>query len=75
VHTLKSEYNLTWTVEDDGTPYVSPSQLCRCLVRYLKGHGIDYALDPNTWAHYRREKLTKLQLFKVNKEEWVLVYN
>ncbi|WIA17366.1 hypothetical protein OEZ85_014227 [Tetradesmus obliquus] len=65
VHTLKSEYNLNWAVEDDGTPYTSSSQLCRCIVRYLKGHGTDYALDPATWAHYRREKLTKLQLFKV----------
>ena len=85
-------------MEEDGTPYVSPSQastgrpvprpslngmpggaaheeawaanatpppsapplpgpvtmqVCRCLVRYLKGHGMDYALDAGTWAHYR----------------------
>jgi hypothetical protein len=38
-------------------------------VRYLKGHGTDYALDAATWAHYRREKLTKLQLFKVRQQE------
>ena len=34
-------------------------------MRYLKGHGIDYALDAATWAHYRRERLNKMQLFKV----------
>ncbi len=27
VHTLKSEFNLNWCVEEDGTPYVSPSQV------------------------------------------------
>lgn len=58
---------LNWGVEDNGTPFVAPSQLCRCLVRYLKGHGLDYALDATTWAHYRRERLNKLQLFKVQR--------
>lgn len=29
VHGLKSEYNMTWQVELDGTPYTSPSQVCR----------------------------------------------
>lgn len=34
-------------------------------MRYLKGHGTDYAFDASTWAHYRRERLNNLQLFKV----------
>jgi hypothetical protein len=65
VHTLKSEWNLNWGVDPDGTPYVSPSQVCRCLVRFLKGHGQDYAFDAGTWRHYRTNKLNKMQLFKV----------
>ena len=36
----------------------------RSIVRYLKGHGVDYAFDEATWAYYRRTKLTKVQLFK-----------
>ena len=40
-------------------------QVCRSLVRYLKGHGSDYAFDTATWAHYRRVGLTKTELFKV----------
>jgi hypothetical protein len=35
------------------------------LIRYLKGHASDYALDPATWAHYRRSKLDAVNLFRV----------
>ncbi|GAX84702.1 hypothetical protein CEUSTIGMA_g12124.t1 [Chlamydomonas eustigma] len=67
VHCLSSEFALAWEIEDNGTPYAAPQQICRSLVRYLKGHGSDYAFDAATWAHYRRVKLTKTQLFKVLK--------
>mgnify|MGYP001807476654 CR=1 FL=1 len=42
-----------------------PPQVCRSLVRYLKGHGSDYAFDAATWAHYQRTGLSKSELFKV----------
>ena len=35
------------------------------LIRYLKGHAADYALDPATWRHYRRAKLDTVNLFRV----------
>ena len=57
----------SWQVEEDGTPNTSSQQVCRSIVRYLKGHGTDYAFDGSTWAHYRRMKLTKMELFKVLK--------
>ena len=40
-------------------------QVLRSIIRYLKGHGTSYELDAGTWAHYRRVRLTRLQLFKV----------
>ena len=46
-------------------------------MRYLKGHGRDYAFDAGTWNHYRTYKLNKMQLFKVGRvgiEEMVDTY-
>ena len=89
VHCLSSEFNMSWELEDDGTPYAGPQQvcvntasvkysrymshqvwaitgvrhsqtvticlvprqICRAVVRYLKGHGKDYAFDKATWVH------------------------
>jgi hypothetical protein len=40
-------------------PHCSPayfhSQVLRSIVRFLKGHGKDYAFDEATWRHYRRQ--------------------
>lgn len=65
VHCAATAYHTVWGVEADGTPYTEGQQVCRAIVRYLKGHGTDYALDGPTWAHYRRVGLTAGQMFKV----------
>lgn len=67
VHCLKTEFHLVWHCEEDGTPYVASQQVCRSIVRYLKGHGRDYVFDAATWDHYRKQKLSKIELFKVLK--------
>ena len=65
IHALRSEFNPIWELEDDGTPIMGGGQICRSLIRYLKGHGGDYAFDEATWAHFRTHRLTMTQLFKV----------
>ncbi|PNH12273.1 ABC transporter B family member 5 [Tetrabaena socialis] len=65
VHALKTEFHLVWELERDGTPYTASQQVCRSLVRYLKGHGTDYAFDRATWCHYRKAGLSKTEMFKV----------
>lgn len=52
-------------IQGPAADFVSCAALRRCLIRYLKHHGTDYAFDAATWAHYRRERLNKMQLFKV----------
>ncbi len=35
VHCLKTEYHMSWALEDDGTPYTASQQVCR-----LQGLGV-----------------------------------
>lgn len=65
IHALRSEFNPIWELEDNGTPFMAGQQVCRSLIRFLKGHGGDYAFDDATWAHFRKNGLSKTQLFKV----------
>ena len=65
IHALRSEFNAIWELEDNGTPFMAGQQVSRSLIRFLKGHGGDYAFDDATWAHFRKNGLSKTQLFKV----------
>jgi hypothetical protein len=65
-HALRSKLATFWAVDPrTGHPHVTPVYLTRCLIRYLKGHGNDYAFDRHTWRFYRANKLNRISLFKV----------
>jgi hypothetical protein len=65
VHVLRTKLATYWAADPDtGEPYTAPAYVTRCVIRYLKGHGGDYALDAATWRHYRRRGLGRVALFK-----------
>lgn len=67
VHGLRSKLAVYWAVDEGGTPFVTPAYVTRCIIRYLKGHGVDYAFDRGTWRYYRANKLNRIALFKVGR--------
>lgn len=44
--------NWFWDEKLEG-PILAAKPLARCLIRYLKGHGVAYGIDAKTWHYYQ----------------------
>lgn len=66
IHCLHSGFMQNWEYGSRGLPVISPKPLARCIIRYLKGHGLHYEVDGYTWTHYRQDSvLDPRNLFRV----------
>lgn len=53
IHCLHTGFHQTWMYNTYSQPIVAPRLLVRTILRFLKGHGVTYAVDPETWTYYR----------------------
>ena len=68
LHCLHSDFCVMWRIDPvTHKAYCGAQNFERSLVRYLKGHGTNYAFDEATWTYYRRNKLSTMSLFKILK--------
>ena len=68
LHCLHSDFCVMWRIDPvTHEAYCATQNFERSLVRFLKGHGDNYAFDDATWKYYRRNKLSSMSLFKVLK--------
>lgn len=66
VHLLHNGFSQVWKYWQ-GQPVVGSQNFVRSIVRYLKGHGLRYAIDEHTfnYYHYRNRGLKAVDLWRI----------
>lgn len=66
VHLLYNGFSPVWKYWQ-GLPVVGSQNFIRSIARYLKGHGLKYAIDEHTFGyyHYRNRGLKSVDLWRV----------
>lgn len=68
VHCVHNGFSQVWFVDGHNNTVITPKPLARCILRYLKGHGVQYDIPPSTWTYYREvAPLTYDRLFLILK--------
>lgn len=64
-HCLHTKFLQVWKYDGNGNIIIAPKSLARCIIRWVKGHGLQYGIDESTWQHYRKNGLTHADLFRI----------
>lgn len=65
VHCLHSVFTQIWMFDQAGNAVLTPKVLVRCILRYLKGHGVSYGIDHDTWSYYHNNPLSPRDHFRL----------
>lgn len=66
VHCLHTGFMQNWQWDNYGNVIIAPKLLSRCILRWLKGHGLVYGISNETWHYYREiQPLTPRHLFRI----------
>ena len=66
IHCLHTKFGQVWRYDERGR-FVICQSFDRCLIRWLKGHGLYYGIPMSTWDHYRERKLGLRSIFRIFK--------
>lgn len=66
IHCLHTIFTQNWFLDHAGKVVIAPKPLSRCILRYLKGHGVTYGIDSDTWSYYQTvSRLEPRDLFRI----------
>ncbi|HQK63664.1 MAG TPA: hypothetical protein PLF16_00770 [Candidatus Staskawiczbacteria bacterium] len=66
IHCLHKKFCQMW-FSHEGKFIVGSQPFERCIIRMIKGHGIRYGINSETWDHYRTRGLSQKSLYKIFK--------
>lgn len=64
IHCLHTGYGQVWRY-DELQRFIVCFNFDRCIIRWVKGHGLFYEINAETWSHYRERGLSQRSIFRI----------